>query len=67
MLKMYTYQLAVHSYAVWPLQCSSNIRNTDGIQIAGPHKGCLVYLDDVIVVGTFHKQLHDLRKVFQRY
>jgi hypothetical protein len=32
------------------------------------YKGCPVYLDDVIVVGwTFHEQLDNLRKVFQRF
>jgi hypothetical protein len=32
------------------------------------YEGCLVYLDDVIVVGrTFHEQLDNLWKVFQRF
>jgi hypothetical protein len=32
------------------------------------YEGCLVYLDDVIVVGwTFREQLDNLRKVFQRF
>jgi hypothetical protein len=36
-----TYQLAVHSYAVWPLQRSSNSRDIDRIWTAGPHIGRL--------------------------
>jgi hypothetical protein len=43
---------------------------TKGFQVLPDltYDSCLVYLDDVIVVGrTFHEQLFNLRKVFQRF
>jgi hypothetical protein len=33
-----------------------------------PHESCLVYVDDVIVIGgTFQEHLLNLRKVFQAF
>jgi hypothetical protein len=58
--------LSVHSHALWTLQRSSDIWEVNG-DLMRPHKSCLVYLDNVIVIGfTFQEHLLNLQKVFQQ-
>ena len=56
--------VAVGSYALWALQCSSNIRVNCGVRPERPHDACLVYLDDVNVIGCTFPVLNNLQKVF---
>lgn len=58
---------AVHHYALWPLQCFSN-RCVVRIHLAGSHRSCLIYLDNVVIVGwTFQEQHGSLQMVFQAF
>jgi hypothetical protein len=60
--------MAVYSHALWPLQCFGDIRETNGDGSMWSHDSCLVYLDDMIIIGrTFEEYLLNLRKVFQHF
>ena len=52
------------SYALWALQCSSNIRMNFGLSSERPHDACLVQLDNIIVIGRTFQELNNLQKVF---
>jgi hypothetical protein len=56
--------VAVGNYALWALQCSSNIRMNCGVHSERPHDACLIYLDDIIVIGHTFQELNNLQKVF---
>jgi hypothetical protein len=54
--------------SLWPLQRSGNTLEDHGDGPTRTHHSCLVYLDDVIIIGcTFKEHLLNLQKVFQRF
>lgn len=62
--------MALHGHALWPLQSFSDIWAVNGNNFDSPHLHglCLVYLDDVIIIGrTFQEHLLKLQKVLQRF
>jgi hypothetical protein len=56
--------VAVGSYALWVLQCSSNIQVNCGVCPERPHDACQVYLDEIIVIHRTFQELNNLQKVF---
>jgi hypothetical protein len=56
--------VTVHSHALWPLQCPSDISEINADSLKRPHYSCLAYLDDMIVIGhMFQEHLLNLWKL----
>ena len=59
--------VSVQSHAVWTLQRSGHIWETDGVLQGLRWRRCLVYLDDIISFGsTFGDALDNLTLIFER-
>jgi hypothetical protein len=60
---------AFHGHAFRHLQAPVTFERLLETILKGPtYESCVVYLDDVIVIGcTFQEHLHNLQKMFQRF